>query len=68
LGFSLSTQSLFAVLAFVLLAGCAPSVNRYLLIEASLRAYDPKGADAFVAAAEKDYGSKKRVLYAWIEG
>ena len=68
LGFSLSTQSLFAVLAFVLLAGCAPSVNRYLLIEASLRAYDPKGADAIVAAAEKDYGSKSRVLYGMDRG
>ncbi|HEV8620112.1 MAG TPA: hypothetical protein VGQ79_03720, partial [Nitrospiraceae bacterium] len=68
LGFSLSTQSLFAVLAFVLLAGCASSVNRYLLIEASLRAYDPKGADAIVAAAEKDYGSKSRVLYGMDRG
>jgi len=52
----------------VLLAGCAPSVNRYLLIEASLRAYDPKGADAIVAAAEKDYGSKSRVLYGMDRG
>jgi len=67
-GVSLSIQSLFAVLAFVLLAGCAPSVNRYLLIEASLRAYDPKGADAIVAAAEKDYGSKSRVLYGMDRG
>ena len=52
----------------MLLAGCAPSVNRYLLIEASLRAYDPKGADAIVAAAEKDYGSKSRVLYGMDRG
>ena len=54
--------------AFVLLAGCGPSVNRYLLIEASLRAHDPKGADAIVAVAEKDYGSKSRVLYGMDRG
>jgi hypothetical protein len=56
------------VVAFVLLAGCGPSVNRYLLIEASLRAHDPKGADAIVAVAEKDYGSKSRVLYGMDRG
>jgi hypothetical protein len=67
-GVFISTQSLFAVLAFVLLAGCGPSVNRYLLIEASLRAHDPKGADAIVAVAEKDYGSKSRVLYGMDRG
>ena len=54
--------------AFVLLAGCGPSVNRYLLIEASLRAHDLKGADAIVAVAEKDYGSKSRVLYGMDRG
>jgi uncharacterized protein len=52
----------------VLLAGCGPSVNRYLLIDASLRAHDPKGADAIVAVAEKDYGSKSRVLYGMDRG
>jgi uncharacterized protein len=52
----------------VLLAGCGPSVNRYLLIDASLRANDPKGADAIVAVAEKDYGSKSRVLYGMDRG
>ncbi|MEK7235179.1 MAG: hypothetical protein AAB242_01070, partial [Nitrospirota bacterium] len=67
-GFFISAQSLVAVAAFVLLAGCAPSVNRYLLIETSLRAHDPKGADAIVAAAEKDYGSKSRVLYGMDRG
>jgi hypothetical protein len=64
----ISTQSLFAVLAFVLLAGCAPSVNRYLLIEASLRAHDPKGADAIVQRDEKEYGEKSRVLYGMDRG
>ncbi len=67
-GFFISIQSFAALVAFVLLAGCGPSVNRYLLIEASLRAHDPKGADAIVAAAEKDYGSKSRVLYGMDRG
>ena len=55
-------------MAFVLLAGCGPSVNRYLLIEASLRAYDPKGADAIVQRDEKEYGEKSRVLYGMDRG
>lgn len=55
-------------MAFVLLAGCGPSVNRYLLIETSLRAHDPKGADAIVQRAEKDYGEKSRVLYGMDRG
>jgi hypothetical protein len=67
-GIVISTQSLFAALAFVLLAGCGPSVNRYLLIEASLRAHDPKGADAVVQRAEKEYGEKSRVLYGMDRG
>ena len=56
------------MLAFVLLAGCGPSANRYLLIEASLRAHDPKGADAIVQRAEKEYGDKSRVLYGMDRG
>jgi hypothetical protein len=67
-GFFISTQSLFAVLAVVLLAGCGPSVNRYLLIEASLRAHDPKGADAIVQRSEKEYGEKSRLLYGMDRG
>jgi hypothetical protein len=67
-GVCISGQSLFAILAFVLLAGCGPSVNRYLLIEASLRAHDPKGADAIVQRAESDYGSKGLVLYGMDRG
>jgi len=54
--------------AFVLLAGCGPSVNRYLLIDASLRAHDPKGADAIVQQAEKEYGEKSLVLYGMDRG
>ena len=56
------------MVAFVLLAGCGPSVNRYLLIEASLRAHDPKGADAIVQRDEKEYGEKSRVLYGMDRG
>lgn len=67
-GFFIFTQFLSALVALLLLAGCGPSVNRYLLIEASLRAHDPKSADAIVAAAEKDYGAKSRVLYGMDRG
>ena len=67
-GFFISRQSLFALLAFLLLTGCGPSVNRYLLIDASLRAHDPKGADAIVQQAEKEYGEKSRVLYGMDRG
>jgi hypothetical protein len=67
-GFFISTEFLFVVVAFVLLAGCGPSANRYLLIEASLRAHDPQGADAIVQRAEKEYGEKSRVLYGMDRG
>ncbi|MEO8340485.1 MAG: hypothetical protein ABI604_12350 [Nitrospirota bacterium] len=67
-GFFISTQFLFAALAFALLAGCSPSVNRYLLIDAKLRGHDPKGADAIVQQAEKKYGDKSRVLYGMDRG
>jgi hypothetical protein len=67
-GFFISAQFLSVLVALSLLAGCGPSVNRYLLIETSLRAHDHKGADAIVAAAEKDYGSKSRVLYGMDRG
>ena len=52
----------------MLLTGCGLSTNRYLLIETSLRAHDPKGADAIVQQAEKDYGEKSRVLYGMDRG
>ncbi|TKB91843.1 MAG: hypothetical protein E8D41_10260 [Nitrospira sp.] len=67
-GFFISTQFLLAALAMVLLAGCGPSVNRYLLIDASLRAHDAKGADAIVQQAEKEYGGGSRVLYGMDRG
>jgi len=67
-GFFISSKSWFALLTFVLLTGCGPSVNRYLLIESSLRAHDPKGADAIVQSAEQEYGEKNRVLYGMDRG
>jgi uncharacterized protein len=67
-GFFISIQFLLATLAIVLLAGCGPSVNRYLLIDASLRAHDAKGADAIVQQAEKEYGGGSRVLYGMDRG
>jgi uncharacterized protein len=67
-GIFISIQALWAALAFVLLAGCGPSVNRYLLIDTSLRANDPKGADAIVQRTEKEYGEKSRVLYGMDRG
>ncbi|MEI8013298.1 MAG: hypothetical protein WCH20_00530 [Nitrospira sp.] len=67
-GIVISTQALVAVLALVLLAGCGPSVNRYLLIDTSLRANDPKGADAIVQRTEKEYGEKSLVLYGMDRG
>ncbi len=67
-GFVISAKCLVAVVAFVLLAGCGPSVNRYLLIEASLRAHDPKAADVIVQQDEKEYGEKSRVLYGMDRG
>jgi hypothetical protein len=67
-GIVFSTQFLFTVLALVLLVGCGPSIDRYLLIDASLRAHDPKGADVVVQQAEKEYGEKGRVLYGMDRG
>lgn len=49
--------------ALVLLTGCGPFVNRYLLIEQSLVAGDPQRAVAIVEQTEKEYGAKGRVLY-----
>ena len=52
----------------MLLGGCTVPVDRYLLIDASLRAHDPKGADAVVQQAEKEYGDKSLVLYGMDRG
>jgi len=52
----------------ILLAGCSPSTNRYLLIEQSLLAGDPARAAAIVEQNEKEYGTKSRVLYGMDRG
>jgi hypothetical protein len=67
-GIFISVRVLIALAVAALLAGCSPSVNRYLLIDASLRANDPKGADAIVQQTEKEYGEKGRVLYGMDRG
>jgi hypothetical protein len=67
-GFFISPQSFFFLLTFILLAGCGPSINRYALIETNLRAQNPKGADAVVQSAEKEYGEKSRLLYGMDRG
>jgi hypothetical protein len=56
------------ILFLAILTGCGPSINRYALIDDSLRANDPKRADAIVEQAEKDYGSKSLVLYGMDRG
>jgi hypothetical protein len=50
------------------LAGCGPSVNRYTLIENSLRGNDPLRAASIVEQSEKEYGSTSRVLYGMDRG
>jgi hypothetical protein len=50
------------------LAGCGPSINRYALIEDSLRGNDPIRAASIVEQSEKEYGAKSRVLYGMDRG
>jgi hypothetical protein len=47
----------------VLLTGCGPSVNHYLLIEQSLVAGDPQRAAAILEQTQKEYGARGRLLY-----
>ncbi len=56
--------SLLPVLAVLMLVtGCGPSVNRYLLIDQSLLAGDPQRAAAIVEQTRKEYGTRGRLLY-----
>ena len=52
--------------ALVLLPGCGPSVNRYLLIEQSLVAGDLQRAAAIIEQTENEYGANGRLLY-WMD-
>ena len=56
-------SSLLFLVVLVLLTGCGPSVNRYLLIEQSLFAGDSQQAAAIVEQTQKEYGAKERLLY-----
>jgi len=49
------------------LSGCTTS-NRYLLVEQTLQAGDPKQADLIIEQAEPEYGSESRVLYGMDRG
>lgn len=50
------------------LQSCGPAHQHYLLVDTSLRANDFQAADAAIQRAEKDYGSKSRVLYGMDRG
>jgi len=63
-----STRFLFGWFLLAVLTGCGSSGNHYLLVENSLRANDARGADAAVKGAEKEYGSRNRVLYGMDRG
>lgn len=51
------------LLLTLLLSACGPAVNRYALIDESLRTGDVHRADAIVEQAQKEYGAKNQVLY-----
>jgi len=58
-----SSSPVSILLLALLLNACGPAVNRYALIDASLRAGDTHRADAIVEQAQKEYGAKNQVLY-----
>jgi hypothetical protein len=57
-----------AILLIVLLTGCGPSISRYTLVDNSLRDQNFQQAEAIIQQAEKEYGSKSRVLYGMDRG
>jgi uncharacterized protein len=61
-------QYIPAAILVLFLSGCGPSVSHYLLVENSLRAQNFQQADAIIQKAEKEYGSKSRVLYCMDRG
>lgn len=58
-----SSSPVSILLLALLLSACSPAVNRYALIDESLRAGDTHRADAIVEQAQKEYGTKNQVLY-----
>lgn len=67
-GVATPISSVLSIVIIVLLTGCGPSVNRYLLIEQSLHAGDPQQAATIVEQREGEYGAKGRMLYAMDRG
>jgi hypothetical protein len=63
---SLPLTILLTALTVLTLAGCSQPTSRYLRLEDSLRTGNPQAADAIVAAAEHEYGSRNRILY-WMD-
>lgn len=56
------------VLLTLLLGGCAFGPSHYLRLDQTLLAGNFQAADALVAKAEEDYGTKNRVLYGMDRG
>lgn len=55
-------------LFLLLVTACGPSVSRYTLVDESLRAKNFRQADSVIQQAEKEYGTKSRVLYGMDRG
>ncbi len=51
-----------------MVSGCGLAENHYLLIDQSLAAHDARRADAIMAQAESEYGSRNRLLYSMDRG
>jgi uncharacterized protein len=64
--FGISLIGLFTLLGFLIIIGCSQPTSRYLRLEDSLRSGNVQAADAIVAAAEPEYGTRSRVLY-WMD-
>ena len=55
-------RPLFLAFCVLLQPACSP-FDPYRLVDQSLLGHDPKGADAVIEQAEKDYGARSRLLY-----
>src|SRR5438309_2130557 len=56
-------QATSVILLLFAVSGCAPSANRYALIDQSLLAGDPTRAATIIEKAKDEYGSESQVLY-----
>ena len=66
-GVCVSAQVL-TLLCSAVLGGCSLSQSHYFLVDKSLLTSDYQQADDIIRQAEKDYGSKSRVLYGMDRG